>query len=380
MGEITITSTSDTAEQVSQALGITPDTPAAPDTPVVAGEAPDTPDADEPADAAETPDVGADADPEADDDEEAARPLDPDVSQAGRTLAQHQTKSQRRIQALRGKIAERDRSIQELKQQLQSAAPPAAATGPAATETPAPLPAAVLPPVVVPPVIAPPVVVPPPGAALPPLAVVEEQFSKPMPKDDDFADFEALQQARVEWMQEWTDWRLAKADRDREIRAREDQARHEAQVAQQHADEARRTRIEAVKQKLPDFDTVMASTQIQLPHEVLARLGTDPVGMEMAYHIATHPELAAKFQIAGQTVAQVLAARDAAFVELGVLRAQIEAGTAPKAALPLRLVPGVSKAPEPMTRASGASTPASKSPDKMDQQEYKLWRASGGGR
>jgi hypothetical protein len=379
MGDVTITSTSDTAAEVSKALGIDPATPTplsdvvAPATITPSSPPPDPEaDADEPDDA-DAPAPGTEPAPDGDADEEAddEGPTDPEVSQAARTLASR-SKSQRRIGNLRATIGKRDRTIQALKQQLESAG----------IAVPPPVPAAVVPP----PAVAPPVVarapepmpVPMPVPAVPEVA---EAFTKPKPKDEDFADFNELQEAREQWIQEWTDWRLAKQERDWTRRQAEEVARQNAAIVQARADGEKKLRIEATAKKIPDFEAVMAATTVQLPREVLQRLGTDPVGMEMAYYIATHPEEATKFQIQGQTVDEALASRDAAFVELGVLRARIEAGSgaAPAAPAPIRLVP-VSKAPEPMTRASGASTPASKTPDKMDQREYNAWRKAGGGR
>jgi hypothetical protein len=115
-----------------------------------------------------------------------------------------------------------------------------------------------------------------------------------------------------------------------------------------------------VKTKFADYDEALAADTTRYHPAVLQAIQTSEQGAEVAYHLATHPEEAARIS----ALAPVAALR-----ALGKLEARLEAPTA--AAPSPDPIPTPTPKPRPLTPVGGAGTGGSTvSPDAMDYDAY----------
>lgn len=121
--------------------------------------------------------------------------------------------------------------------------------------------------------------------------------------------------------------------------------------------EAFSRRVAAARERIGDFDTVALNPDLPVNAAMAATIACCERGPEIAYHLGSNPELAAR--IAG--LDPLSAAR-----ELGRIEAQL--ATAPKRR--------VTAAPPPL-QSLGAGEAPRRDPDAMSYQEYKAWRRTG---
>lgn len=373
---IRLESTTDSQDQVNDALGIkaaesAPSAPVADAAPAPAAAAvPEAPKAADPA-------------PKGDDDEDDDTAEPDAASEAGRALARHKSRLQKRIDKVTYEkhtaYSERDRERQRaeaLARELEALK--AGKTEPAKAE-------------------------PEPAKVETPVAA---KFDKPRPKQEDFETFDEYEKAVDTWRDEKAEF-IADQKAEAKIQAREKAAKDAAdkaaaEQALREREAAKQDRIQAARAKYPDWDTVAAkAADLQISGTMIAHIEASEMGAELAYYFATHPEEA-------ERVANIKG-YERAILEMGKLEARIEAGligaasdvppaasttvveTPAPAPEPVAVAAGpatattpripVSRAPAPMTRPVGSGTTGTtKDPANMTYQEYKDWRAAGGGR
>jgi hypothetical protein len=119
------------------------------------------------------------------------------------------------------------------------------------------------------------------------------------------------------------------------------------------------------KAKFTDYDEALAADTTRYHPAVLHAIQTSESGPEVAYHLATHPEEAARI---------AALAPAAAVRALGRLEARLEAAAAP--APEPTPTPTPTPKPRPLTPVGGAGTGGSSvAPDAMDYDAYTAWYA-----
>lgn len=350
MDEVTITTTSDTPEQVRAALG----QPAV-ETPVVETPAVETP-------AVETPSAEAAVTPEAKPEEKPAPKADakPDVKPDAKAEKpdDKRTEYEKRIDRLIFQREENARLAETLQAKLDAIDAEKAATAKAAAEI-----------------------------KLPETPAEPEEKE---PNEDDFpvygdfmkatARYEARKAAKTEAKAEAA---KVRADIDREQKERQAKIDTDRQAAE--ASERRKSfesKIAKGKETHPDYDEVLAkAANVNIGPVVNGYLRSDDcqAPAELIYYFAQNPAEADRI-LALAPAAQV---REVLRLEIrsenGTLFPERTADEAPAAETPAetKKIP-VSAAPAPVGRVGqGATTPA-KDPNAMTFVEYKKYRASGG--
>ena len=183
-------------------------------------------------------------------------------------------------------------------------------------------------------------------------AIVQE--IGPPPKQEDFGD-DYLKFERAE-----TAWQSAALIARRDLQKQAVQAQSRAQEAQAEAQEEYLERAETFRAKVPDFDAVItAGAKTPLAQHVAEELLASDKGPLLAYHLAKHPQLAAKLN--GLTPRQ-------AAKELGRLEATVSLPT-PK-----------TTAAKPPVRPLKGSAAQPRDPSRMSMDEYAAsWRRRNAG-
>jgi hypothetical protein len=359
----TLTSTTNSAEQVQAALADPPPVRAdvVPATPAKTDEDPARPASDEPPAAAATPAAATEtpaAADEDDDDLDEDGPTEADASAAGATLAKRKARAKTRIRQLTkeknellldstAKIGERDRKIEDLSREIAAlkAKPTGDATPPAQAEGQAP-----------------------PSAAA--TAVVpDEDQPQPEPKLDDFESIEDYTRAHGKW-------NVLESKREDRLAARKRE--HDASVEQAFTEAKVRLgkSVEESRQRHDDWDDVKAAAaEIRMPTELAMEIQDSEVAGELMYHFAKHPaELEEVMQLGPRR----------GLKRLGQIEAKVRDQIAPPAAAAEPAKPAavarpvaVSRAPAPVTTVGGGSTATSRKLDEMDYQSFKKARAAG---
>lgn len=139
-------------------------------------------------------------------------------------------------------------------------------------------------------------------------------------------------------------------------------ARERAQMAEREAAERAKTadswnkRIAQATAEMPDFEDVIASSDVPMTAAMQQAIMESDVGPRLAYHLANNPDEA--YRIAQMSPTSAIRA-------LGRIEAQLESGkTTTKT---------VSSAPEPVKTVGGRAT-AKVDPDKLSPEEWVKWR------
>lgn len=329
--EVTVTSTTNTPDEVRAALGMKPETPAA----VTILPHEETP-------VAETPPAKTEVKPD-------AKAEDAAAADAAKTLAKRRGTLQDRLDRLtREKLTAREEAA-SLRRELDTLRAGRTTAEPVKTETP-PAPAVVA----------------------------------PEPKSEDFEEFNDYLKARSLY-----DRQVAKEEAKVEMRA---EIQRQREADKREADQARETatakeqqtafdaRMNAARKRHPDLDEVLEqNTNVPVSATMKAAIHHEEYGAELLYYWATHATEAD--EIAALNPAQALKA-------IGKLEARYEAGTlfndATDDDVPETLAEGVavrkgekvpvSKAPAPPTRVGGGAAAVAKDPDRMTQKEYNAMR------
>lgn len=185
--------------------------------------------------------------------------------------------------------------------------------------------------------------------------------SLPVPKQDDFPDFEQYQAAL-------TAHSMLIAQDSREAQRLEAEAKAKAaqaqQIRQQQLQEDEQnwaSQVAESKAKYPDFEQVALGQHVQINAELAQFIKGSDVAADIAYHIGKNPEL-------GHQLSQ-MAIHD--HVTLARAIGRLEATvSAPKPKT-------VSTAPAPISPVKGGA-PAGTAPENMSVDQYRKWRQAGG--
>lgn len=185
------------------------------------------------------------------------------------------------------------------------------------------------------------------------LQMLEQQYAKPAkndeaPRFEDFNnDFEAYSRAVARYE--------AKQEVQQTLTAHQKaEAERQAQAAQARTAETWAKRAAAAKAEMPDFEEVVASSDIQFKDpNVLQAIAESEIGPKIAYYLASNPDEA-------DEIAELTGA--AAIRAIGRLEAKLEGGTA-----------SVTKTPAPI-KPVGQKAKVEKAPEEMSPAEFAKWR------
>lgn len=183
----------------------------------------------------------------------------------------------------------------------------------------------------------------------------------PEPKAEDYAN------DPFKFARDLAKWTTEKALKDRDANERKAAQQREAAKVQ----DAWTRRVEAVKEELPDFAAMIASSQVAVSNEVRDAIMESELGPKILYHFAEHPEAAEK--LAAMTVS-------AALRELGRLEAKLEkpAAEAPAAAPPPPALKPKAPVMTPITARTVPDVPVNSAGEFIGTyEEYKALRAAG---
>lgn len=180
------------------------------------------------------------------------------------------------------------------------------------------------------------------------------------PGEPDIKDFKTPN----EWLKAHNKWSAAQEQRTTE------QAETE-----QHAKEvwdAHNSRISEARAKYDDFDDVAKDFgNVEIPRDAAIAIVEDENSADILYYLAKN-EAEAKRLATLSPMKQI--------AEVGRISDKVKASAAPAPKTPLRTKPQ-SQAPEPIKPVGGAATSGSTvPPGEMSLQEYRRYRANGGGR
>lgn len=177
------------------------------------------------------------------------------------------------------------------------------------------------------------------------------------PKEEDFGgDWMAFQKAQTEW---------AVRQAIREERSREEnlRAQAKAQEAQFELADEYAEHVETVRERIPDFDEVLAKASgIAISTELAEEIfSAGPKGPLISYYLAQHPDKLRELQkLSGKALAR----------EVGRIEARVHLPQPKKA----------TEATPPPSLPKGGAAPAFDPFKTDDMDAYVKWRQSGGGR
>lgn len=176
------------------------------------------------------------------------------------------------------------------------------------------------------------------------------------PQASQFADAFEYAEALAEWSAE-----QALLNRDKQESERKAQADREKVVS------TWKQRLEAAKTDLPDYDEMIASSDVAVSNEVRDAILDSDVGPKILYHLASNPEIAAS--LAAKSV-------PAALREIGKLEAKFSTPEA-KPTETAKPAPKPSGAPAPINPLKGANASADApiTSDGVYHGTYAQWKA-----
>ena len=174
------------------------------------------------------------------------------------------------------------------------------------------------------------------------------------PTPDDFKDAFEYAEALADWSAE-----NALARREQEVKQKEVEAKRETVI------QTWQQKLEATKAELPDYEVMVASSDVKVNDTVRDAILESDVGPRILYELASDDELAEK--LTGLTTAGALKL-------IGKLEAQFEKTDAPAKA-EKKTVAAKSKAPEPIRPLKSTSGVADVGMDGNDMS-YQQWKAA----
>ena len=173
------------------------------------------------------------------------------------------------------------------------------------------------------------------------------------PRAEQFTDPFEYAKALAEWSAEKALFERDQQEAKRRIE--EEQQKIKTQFAE---------KVEKVKQNLPDFDDLVASSQVAVPNEIRDAILESDVGPQILYELASNTEYANK--VAGMPLIKALR-------EIGKMEARFEQETAEPAKKPVAVQ---SKAPAPISplKGTGSAEVLTTDTDKLTYAQYKELR------
>ena len=182
----------------------------------------------------------------------------------------------------------------------------------------------------------------------------QEQSKDEKPRPDQFVDAFEYAEALADWSAE-----------NAVMRARQEDVEKKIQVERAKVIETWNKRLEDTKSELPDFDDMVASSDVVVSDQVRDAILESDVGPRILYHLAENQELAEKISKSSLITA---------LREIGKLEAKFEK-TEPKE---VKTVAQKSKAPAPISpiKAGTSEQVIITNTDKMTYSQYKAMRQS----
>ena len=180
----------------------------------------------------------------------------------------------------------------------------------------------------------------------------QEQSRDEKPKPDQFVDAFEYAEALADWSAE-----------NAVMRARQEDVEKKIQVERAKVIETWNKRLEDTKSELPDFDDMVASSDVVVSDQVRDAILESDVGPRILYHLAENQDLAEKISKSSLITA---------LREIGKLEAKFEK-TEPKE---VKTVAQKSKAPAPISpiKAGTSEQVIVTDTDKMTYSQYKAMR------
>jgi len=180
----------------------------------------------------------------------------------------------------------------------------------------------------------------------------QEQSRDDKPRAEQFVSMEEYSEALADWSAE-----------NAVMRVRQEEAERRKQEERNKVIETWNTRLDSVKQEIPDFEDMVASSDVIVPDHVREAILDSEVGPRILYHLAENKELAEK--IAKSSAITALR-------EIGKLEAKFEKNDAKE----VKSVAVKSKAPAPISPLKGTSSEQAvvTDTDKMTFAQYKAMR------
>jgi hypothetical protein len=172
------------------------------------------------------------------------------------------------------------------------------------------------------------------------------------PKEADYDDLTEYAVARALWRQSQTETTSQQKAIEAEVGEVEKQRQREVAAAF-------RERVSEAKGRYEDFEAVAFGDHVKITPDMASLIQSSDAGPDLAYHLGSNPHVAAR-------IATLPPAQQA--YELGRIDSRL---TAPKPRTQ-------SAAPQPIKPVGGRAS-GEKDPSKMSIDEYKAWRAKGGG-
>ena len=180
----------------------------------------------------------------------------------------------------------------------------------------------------------------------------QEQSRDEKPRPDQFVDAFEYAEALADWSAE-----------NAVMRARQEDVERKIQEERNKVIESWNTRVESTKSDLPDFDDMVASSDVVVSDQVRDAILESDVGPRILYHLAENPEIAEKISKASLITA---------LREIGKLEARFEK----KEPVEVKPVAVKSKAPAPIKPLNATSSEQAvlTDTDKMTYAQYKAMR------
>lgn len=180
----------------------------------------------------------------------------------------------------------------------------------------------------------------------------QEQSRDDKPKPDQFVDAFEYAEALADWSAE-----------NAVMRARQEDIEKKVQEERQKVISTWNTRLESTKSELPDYDEMVASSDVVVSDQVRDAILESEVGPRILYHLAENPEIAEKISKSSLITA---------LREIGKLEARFEKNE-PKE---VKTVAVKSKAPAPISpiKAGTSEQVVITDTDKMTYAQYKAMR------
>jgi len=181
-------------------------------------------------------------------------------------------------------------------------------------------------------------------------AVPKEQSRDEKPRPDQFVDAFEYAEALADWSAE-----------NAVMRARQEDVERKLQEERAKVIDTWNKKLEATKSELPDFDDMVASSDVVVSDQVRDAILESDVGPRILYHLAENQELAEKISKSSLS---------SALREIGKLEARFEKTE------PVKSVAQKSKAPAPISpiKAGSSDQVIITDTDKMTYSQYKAMR------
>lgn len=207
-----------------------------------------------------------------------------------------------------------------------------------------------------------------PAVATPPVVATEE-FAEPAPSEDDFESYQEFLIQRAEWAGRKAAFTELRKQAAAAEQVRQSQQANEAaqKILQQHQE-----RVTRFAQEVPDYqETLMAAKDVVIGPVAYEHVIKSEFGPELVYYLAKN---------AGEVETLKSLHPVDQLVALGRLEGQLANRRATVTPEPPKAVAKTKTSP-PIDRVSSSrASTSTKSPDELSMKEYIQWRERGGGR